>query len=389
MIVLPLSAGSSTGVRDALLARGWEGELADLSGGGMERAVFVADQVPDATIEAMVPLAGRLGLDLVTGPDWLLLSGPRSRLGAFARPWLQPEAVQQLAVAVGMRLPAEAARIWRCRSREIPLDRPVIVGVINATPDSFSPASRAGSIEEAAAAAERLIVGGATMLEVGGESTRPGADVVGADQELSRVGPMIEALVQRFPDIPLIVDTVRSSTAAAALELGVVAVNDVTAGRHDPALTGTAARARAGLILSHSRGGPGSIASDSHIREGEDIVTAVAGELCLAADDAISAGCGADTLVIDPGFGFGKSPAQNFALLRGIDALVATGYPVMAALSRKRFLGNATGREVDDRDRATAAASALAYAGGARLFRVHDAAAVRDALAVAAAMEEG
>lgn len=387
MIVLPLSTCSGTAVRDALLARGWEGESADLSGGGVARSAFLAEQVPEAAIEAMVPLAGRLGLDLVTGPDWLLLSGPRSRFGAFARPWLQPEPVRELAMAVGVRLPAEPPLLWHHARGEVSLAAPVMVGIINVTPDSFSASSRADSVPHAMAMAERLVEGGAALLEIGGESTRPGAVPVGEEEETARLSPVIAALIEHFPAVPVVVDTVRSGTARRMLEAGAAAINDVTAGRHDPAMLAVAGAGGAGLILSHSRGGLGTLASDAHIREGEDIVTSVTRELLACVDAAASAGCGPDRIVIDPGFGFGKSPAQNFALLRGLDALAATGLPVMAALSRKRFLGEATGRDTEDRDRATAAACAVAFTRGARLFRVHDPASVGDALAVAAAME--
>ncbi len=185
--------------------------------------------------------------------------------------------------------------------------------------------------------------------------------------------------------LPISVDTVHAETARRALEAGAFIVNDVTAGRHEPDLLTAAARAGAGLVLSHSRGPLGRIASYDEADYDGDVTGAVVRELGRALAAAMRAGVDRTAIALDPGFGFGKRPAQNFTLLMQLDAVVALGRPVMAGVSRKRFLGDATGRAVGDRDRATAAACVLAYDRGARLFRVHDPAAVRDALAVAAA----
>jgi dihydropteroate synthase len=339
-----------------------------------------------ATIEAMVPLAARLGLELVTGDDWLLLAGPRSRLGAFARPWMQPAAVQGLAEAIGMAMPEEGAAVWRHRTGVLALDRPVIVGIVNVTPDSFSEASRAPSVPLALALAERLVEGGAAVLDIGGESTRPGATPLDPATECARVVPVVEAIAARFADILLSVDTMHAETADAVLTAGAAMINDVTAGRHDPELLAVAARHGAGVVLSHSRGAPGALADVANLAGVHDVVSVVGAELRAAREAALAAGLSPEHLVLDPGFGFGKSPAQNWRLLDGLDAIVALGPPVMVGVSRKRFLGDVTGRGADDRDRATAAACALACDRGARLFRVHDAAAVHDALAIAGAL---
>ncbi len=383
MKVVPVSVRDPDAVRDALLSLGWEGDLASLTAGGLELAGFRASGLEAATIEAMVPLASRLGLELVTGEDWLLLIGPRARLGAFARPWVQPEPVQELAAAIGMAMPAEGIPRWRHAGGDLLLDRAIMVGVVNVTPDSFSPPSRVMTPDEGLRLVDQLLADGATVIDVGGESTRPGATAVSAEAEQARILPVITAIASRHPALPISVDTVHAATARDALAAGATIINDVTAGRHDPALPGVAAEGRAGLILSHSRGAVGTLASYEHAAFAGDVTGAVVAELLDQVTSARAAGVRPDAIVLDPGFGFGKRPEQNWVLLRQLDALVALGYPVLVGVSRKRFLGEATGRSLEDRDRATAAASALARARGAHLFRVHDPAAVADALAIA------
>ena len=385
MIVTPLS-DRDTAVRDALLSHGWEGDLARLAAGGLGAAAFHVAGLSADVIEAMVPLAARLGLELLTGDDWLIILGGRSRFGAFARPWMQPEAVRPLATAIGMALPAEDRREWRHARGAIDTTRARIVGVINVTPDSFSDRGAALSVPAALRQAELLLDGGATILDIGGESTRPGAVEVPLEVELARVIPVLEALTAGFPAVPLSVDTVHAATAVAAMTAGACIVNDVTAGRHDPALLAVAARERAGLVLSHSRGPLARLASYDAAQYGGDVTGHVARELDAAMAGALAAGITREQIVLDPGFGFSKTAAQSLVLLNQLDAVTALGRPVLVGVSRKRFLGEATGRGIDDRERATAAACALAFERGARLFRVHDAAAVRDAIAVAEAV---
>ena len=385
MIVTPLS-GRLNAVRDALLSHGWEGDLASVTAGGLDRAAFHVTGIDESVAEAMVPLASRLGLELVTGDGWLLLIGGRSRLGAFARPWVQPEAVQALATAIGMALPPELDAGWRHARGTIPLDRPVIVGVVNITPDSFSDGGGMLNVDDALHRVDELLAGGATVVDVGGESTRPGAEPVPIDVERARTIPVLEALARRYPELPLSIDTVHAATADAAIGAGAAIVNDVTAGRHDADLIPVAVRHRAGLVLSHSRGPLGTLASYDAAEYGGDVTGGVARELASALSVASNAGAPRESVVVDPGFGFAKTAQQSLTLLHQLDAIVALGAPVLVGVSRKRFLGEATGRDVDDRDRATAAACALAYERGARLFRVHEPAAVRDALFVAAAV---
>jgi dihydropteroate synthase len=385
VIVTPLS-GRPVAVRDALLSHGWEGDLARLTVGGLEVAAFHVTGISASTVEAMVPLAARLGLELVTGDTWLILIGGRSRFGAFARPWLQPERVQELATAIGIALPPEGEPVWRHARGTLRVDRAVIVGVINVTPDSFSDGGAALSVDAALRRAEVLLAGGATVLDVGGESTGPESVALPADVERGRVIPVFEALARDYPNVPLSVDTVHATTAAAAIAAGACIVNDVTAGRHDPSLLRIVAEQKAGVVLSHSRGPVGRLASYDAADYGGDVTGGVVRELQDALTVALAAGVPAEAIVLDPGFGFSKTASQSLALLNQLDAIVQLGRPVLVGVSRKRFLGEATGRPVCDRDRATAAACALAFERGARLFRVHDAAAVRDALAVAEAV---
>ncbi len=373
-------------IKDALLSHGREGDLALLTAGGIDPAAFHVTDVPAAVVEAMLPVAARLGLELVTGDDWLLLAGARSRLGAFARPWLQPDPVRDLSHAIGMALPLDHPLQWRHVHGVLDIDAPVIIGILNLAPDSFSDGGDVTDVGSALRAAATMLGGGATMLDVGGESTRPGATPLAEADECARVVPVIAALRAQYPAMPLSVDTVHAATARAALDAGASIINDVTAGRHDPELLRVAAGCGAGVVLSHSRGPLGKLASYDYTDYGGDVTGGVIAELMAAVDAAHSAGVPADGIVLDPGFGFGKTAEQSLALLYQLDGLTQLGRPVLVGPSRKRFLGQATGRDVHDRDRATAAACALAHERGARLFRVHHPAAVRDALAVAAAV---
>ncbi|MEP6591275.1 MAG: dihydropteroate synthase [Gemmatimonadota bacterium] len=388
MIVSPLS-GRSTAIRDALLSHGWEGEICRLTAAGLEGSAFHVTELDSDTIEAMLMVASRLGLELITGDRWIILAGARSRLGAFARPWVQPEPVRALAEAIGMAMPGEPVRHWRHARGTQALAHPVVIGIINVSPDSFASGGAPVGSDEALHAVDRLLAGGATLIDVGGESTRPGAEPIDASEEWRRVHPVLAAIVQRHPALPLSIDTVHASTAQAALAEGAAIINDVTAGRHDPAVLDAVAAHGAGVVLSHSRGPLGGLASYDQSDYGGDVTDGVTRELTASIALALAAGIAHDAIVIDPGFGFAKTPLQNFRLLSELDALVAIGCPVLVGPSRKRFLGEATGRPIDDRDRATAAVCALAHDRGARLFRLHDPAAARDALAIAAALHHG
>jgi len=253
---------------------------------------------------------------------------------------------------------------------------------VNVTPDSFSDGGRYGTADAAAAHGEQLAAHGARILDVGGESTRPGAGVVPAAAEQARVVPVVRELVRR--GLPVSVDTRKAVVAAAALAAGAVIVNDVSGLAFDPAMGETVARSQAALVLMHMRGTPDTMDTLATYRH---VAAEVAAELGAAAERAEAAGVARERIALDPGFGFAKTPEHNFRLLDELATIVALGYPVVVGPSRKRFLGAATGRPVEDRDRATATACALAWERGARLFRVHDVALAREALSVARATQ--
>ncbi len=388
MKVTPLAAASREAVRAVLRAGGFEEWKADAAAQGTEPAALHLSGLDDATREALVAYAGgKLGLDILTTETGALISGSRARLQALARPWVGPPELAEVAFQVGLALPMELPAVWITASGSLDLDRPVIVGILNATPDSFSDGGRLPTVAAALARAEEMIAAGATMLDVGGESTRPGRPApVPAEEEIARVVPVVEALRARWPALPISVDTVKSATARVALAAGASAINDVSGLRLDPELAGVVAAAGAGIIVMHSRGDLASMATYDGADYGGDVVGEVVGELRQAVDRATSAGIGADRIVVDPGFGFSKTVDQNILLADQLAALHALGRPILVGPSRKRFLGAVADRDVADRDRATAALCALTYARGARLFRVHEPAAVRDALAIAHAL---
>jgi dihydropteroate synthase len=385
--VTPLALHSRRAVRDALRSHGWEEALADSAALGIHSTAFHLTGLDQGALEALVPFAGGLGLEVLTGDSWAILAGSRSRLSALARPWTVPEPLAEVAAGVGLAMPGESVVRWQTARGPFSLDRPTLVGILNVTPDSFSDGGRFAETEPALGQAEELLRDGVTIIDVGGQSTRPGrtADVP-IDEELRRVLPVIDALVRAYPTLMISVDTVKAGVARAAVDAGAAIVNDVTAMRLDPAMPATVAAAQAGVILMHSRGSILEIASYTHADYGGDVVGGVLLELRDALARAAAAGIGPEATVFDPGFGFSKTVEQNIELLDQLAALQALGRPILVGPSRKRFLGSVTGLPVEDRDRATATACALAYERGARLFRVHAAGAAREALALAEAL---
>jgi dihydropteroate synthase len=309
------------------------------------------------------------------------------RLGALARPWFVPAPLQELATRVGMALPAEIPARWQTAGGPIALDRPLIVGILNVTPDSFSDGGRLRDAAAVLARATELVRDGAGMLDIGGESTRPGRTAeVPLAEELQRTVPVVELLARELPGTPLSIDTIKSGVARAALDAGAAVVNDVSGLRLDAELGRVAARAGAGLVLMHSRGSSLELAGYAHAEYGDDLVGTVITELRAGMSRAADAGIAADAVAVDPGFGFGKTPGQSLALLDSLDAFQCLDRPLYVGPSRKRFLGDATGLPVDARDTATATACALAWERGARIFRVHDVRRTREALAMAHAL---
>ena len=261
---------------------------------------------------------------------------------------------------------------------------PVLFGILNATPDSFSDGGEFFGAGPAVTRALKLLDEGAHVLDVGGESTRPGSDPVSPDEETRRVVPVVRGVLQARPRAVISVDTYRASTAEAALDAGASIINDVTALGGDSRMAGLVAERGCRVALMHMLGEPKTMQQDP--RYG-DVVREVRDYLAARAEEAISAGIDPANVVLDPGIGFGKTLEHNLKLLGELDAIVDLGFPVLVGTSRKGFLGKITGSD-DPRERVfgTVATSVMAYERGATLFRVHDVRANREALEVAAAV---
>jgi dihydropteroate synthase len=268
-----------------------------------------------------------------------------------------------------------------CGRFRLSLARPLVMGILNVTPDSFSDGGRFFSVEAALGQARRMITDGADVLDVGGESTRPGAAPVSASEELGRVLPLLERLAGER--VPLSIDTYKPEVMAAAIAAGASMVNDVKALTEPRALEVLAA-SDAGVCLMHMKGVPRTMQEDPRY---EDVVGEVESFLHgrLAACDA--AGIPRERVAVDPGFGCGKTKAHNITLLRNLGRFKALGVPVLVGLSRKSVLGRITDREVADRSYSSVAAALLAVQRGAMILRVHDVRATRDALAIYEAIE--
>ena len=259
----------------------------------------------------------------------------------------------------------------------------LIVGVLNCTPDSFSDGGRFASVAEAVAAGARMAEEGANWIDVGGESTRPGAAPVSEADEKARVLPVIDGLRRAMPpSVRISIDTYKAATARAAVAAGASVINDVSGGRLDPEIMGVAAETGAGIVLGHLRGAPATMMDDVTFR---DVVDEVASELAERLAAARAAGC-YETWV-DPAIGFGKRLEHNLALLNALPALRARlDVPLMVGVSRKAFIGQLTGKPAAERMFGTAAAVTVAVMGGAAAVRVHDVGQMRDVVRVAEAL---
>jgi dihydropteroate synthase len=256
-----------------------------------------------------------------------------------------------------------------------------VMGVVNVTPDSFSDGGLYLDPEAAIAHATELAAEGADILDVGGESTRPGAEAVGEAEEVARTQPVVEALTgESGPGVPVSIDTSKASVAGAALDAGAVIVNDVTALRADPELASLCADRNCEVVLMHMLGTPRTMQDDPRY---DDVVDDVKSFLVARISAAMEAGIDERRIWVDPGIGFGKTVAHNLELLRRLGELRELGRPVVVGTSRKSFLGKITGREVDQRLGATVASNVLAVAAGVDVIRVHEVAVAREAIAVA------
>jgi dihydropteroate synthase len=276
-----------------------------------------------------------------------------------------------------------AARTFRCGRHAFDLSRPLVMGVVNVTPDSFSDGGRFLDLTQAEEHARQMIADGADLIDIGGESTRPRAEPVAEADEIARVIPLTEILAR--DGIAVSVDTRKPGVMRAAIAVGAAMINDVSA-LTAPGAIEVCAASDVGVCLMHMQGEP------SNMQEAPtygDVVGEVSDFLVARASACVAAGIARERIVIDPGFGFGKTLAHNLALLRALPKLVATGYPVLAGLSRKSSLGTLTGRPANERLAASLAAALAAIARGAAILRVHDVRETVDALKVWLAIERG
>lgn len=271
----------------------------------------------------------------------------------------------------------ESAPTWRTRRFAIDLQRVQVMGIVNVTPDSFSDGGQHGTARSAIAHCERLLADGVDILDIGGESSRPGAQLLSEDDEWSRVAPVLAEAVKL--GVPVSIDTYKPALMARALDLGVDIINDIQALRMPGALEAVSTHADAGVCLMHMRGDSSTMQA---LVDYGDVVAEVAAFLVDRAGALREAGVAAERIVLDPGYGFAKTTAQNFELLARLQELQGLGYPLLIGWSRKRAIGDVTGRPVDQRLAGSLAAALAAVARGARIVRVHDVAATVDALKV-------
>lgn len=370
MIVAPLAGRPEEAVRVALLSFGWEGDLARSTAAGLESLAYRIDGLDQAGVEALLRLGGKLGLEVVTGEGWTLLAGGRARLSALARPWTVPEPLGELAVALGHALPSESPVLWQTARGPVALEAPVLVGILNLTPDSFSDGGKYDTKDKAVKRAMQIADEGASILDLGGESTRPGADPVKPSDEQKRVLPVLEALFKAEYPLPISIDTRHATTAEKALAAGASIVNDVSGLRFDADMADVAARASVPVILTHSRGTPKDMADKAVYH---DLPAEVIAELRDAMAAAREAGIDPANLLLDPGIGFAKDAEQSVEVLRSLPELRTLGRPIVVGPSRKSFLKRLGADGEDERAGlgTAAAVAACAYA-GAHIVRVHD-----------------
>ncbi|MBI4665293.1 MAG: dihydropteroate synthase [Nitrospinae bacterium] len=282
----------------------------------------------------------------------------------------------------GSNPPPGFPRQYRCGKLRLPFNRPLIMGVINITPDSFSDGGLYSNTADAMAQADRLVADGADILDIGGESTRPGAPPVSAPEEISRVIPVIRGIVSRHPKVPVSVDTSKPEVAREAVEAGAVIINDVT-GVSSPQMARIAAQYNLPVVVMHMKGSPRDMAKKARYAD-------LMGELKSYFTGRITSlgRAGVSKIIIDPGLGFAKTAKHNIEILNRLDELVELGYPVLVGASRKSFLGKILGAPPQERDAGTAAVTALAVMKGAAIIRAHNVVMNRHAAIVAASIRD-
>lgn len=285
---------------------------------------------------------------------------------------------------------AAARLLWSTGRGVIDFSKPRVMGILNVTPDSFWDGGLHSGVTAALHHAEGMLNDGADLVDVGGESTRPGAQPVSPADEIARVVPVIEHLAREFPQLPISVDTVKSETARAAADAGVAIINDVSGLRLDPEIATVAAEFSLAVVVMHSRGSVAEMAQYRMADYGPDVVADIIDDLRAGVAAAQDRGVAASAIAVDPGLGFSKRTEDSLAMLRELERIIALGHPVLVGPSRKRFIGDLSGGlPPEERLPGTLAACVAALAKGAHIFRVHDVAAARHALDVAHAILNG
>jgi len=358
---------------------------------GLKPVAVIVDIPEQDSREAFADAARLSGVECLAGDGWVLIAGSTASVAGMTRAGagkVSPEVLD----LVGRFLSGgqEGMEAWLTSKGAVDLRRPVVVGILNLTPDSFSDGGMYRDVDAALSQAESLIEAGCGVLDLGAESSRPGRpERVAPQEEWRRLVPVLTELVNRHPGTPISIDTVRSETAAKALDAGAWIVNDVSGLRMDPSMAHVCADHGAGLVVMHSRGEFRDMASYAHASY-DDVVAETARELMGSVECALEMGIAPDHIVVDPGLGFAKTPEQSLAVIDGLPTFVSLGYPVMIGPSRKRFIGFAIGEElVGKRDEATAHVCVAGFMLGAMLFRVHAVRQVKLALDMASAIRSG
>jgi dihydropteroate synthase len=269
---------------------------------------------------------------------------------------------------------------FKCRGLEVDLkERSLIMGILNVTPDSFSDGNRFFTLDDALTQARKLIADGADIIDIGGESTRPGADKVTVDEERDRVLPVIRVLRREFPEMPISIDTYKAEIAAAAMAAGADLINDISGFNFDPEMTGVAAETKAYCCLMHIQGTPAAMQQNPVY---EDLFAEISAYFEKSIARAQATGVEREKIILDPGIGFGKTLEHNLLILKYLAEFTGFGLPLMLGTSRKSFISKLTGAEVDERLPASLATIAQGLTNGANIVRVHDVAATRQVLTV-------
>lgn len=391
--VRSLSARSLGEAERLLTAQGFDGKAVRKMLEMTTGRFFLVEGIGPGESELLRQFALSLGISAMVSSgcyaghaDVVLLAGTHNTLRSLCSTLSgQPSVLHFFSCELSRQLDLDVDRpkIWKTSKNLLDFSqRPCIMGILNVTPDSFSDGNKYLDVAQAVDYALEMQADGADIIDIGGESTRPFASEVDADEELRRIIPVIDGLAGQIA-IPLSVDTYKSSVAREALQAGAEIVNDISGLSFDPNMAGVVASASAGLVVMHTRGRPDVMQQDTMYT---DIVSEVMFFLRQSLSLAKSAGIPEDGIVVDPGVGFGKSVAGNLEILRRLDEFGSLGRPILIGTSRKSFIGAILGREVGERNYGTAATVALSLANGASIFRVHDVKAMRDVADMANAL---